>query len=633
MRFRVLDHFLAGAKRLAGVAPLVALLLGSGGDALGDELPSFAELEAAGMRIGEIRVSAQDIFDLSNPKEDYLLYRWANKLHIQTRPEVVRRALLFRSGEAVSVARIEETERSLHDNKYVYDVQIRPVAVHDGLVDIEVVTRDTWSLDPGISAGRSGGSNSGGVHLKEYNLLGTGIAVLFSRSKDVDRTSDEFQVLDEHAFGTWTTLGYTHQNNSDGSKNEYVVDHPFYALDTRWAGGFHASDDDRIDSVYNAGLLSSQYRHQQDKAEVYGGWSTGRVEGWVHRYSLGIDWQDDRYAIEPGLVAPAQLPADEKLVAPFVKYELVEDHFERQLNRNLIGRPEFFALGLSSSVKLGWAATAFGSTRDTLLYSAAISRGFEGSGEQMLTLAATLEGHYVDGHVERQQFGLKSAYYLPQGRRWLFYAGGSADVLTRPDPTQSLMLGGDNGLRGYPLRYQSGTHRALFTFEERAYSDWYVYRLFRIGGAAFFDVGRAWGGDNTNTSNPGWLSDVGGEDQDQLLSDQALPAGTGTSSLAAQASSFFITSADMATPRCRLPALRARPASPGRRTLEKPGRGGLARHACARCSVWRRKSASPPKASGSITCTKTQAPQPRGRSARPKPDRPWVSASASSAQP
>ncbi len=70
-------------------------------------------------------------------------------------------------------------------------------------------------------------------------------------------------------------------------------------------------------------------------------------------------------------------------------------------------------------------------------------------------------------------------------------------------------LGGDNGLRGYPLRYQSGTRRALFTIEERFYTDLYVWQLFRIGGAAFFDTGRAWGGDNTNTQNPGRLSDAG----------------------------------------------------------------------------------------------------------------------------
>jgi hemolysin activation/secretion protein len=72
-----------------------------------------------------------------------------------------------------------------------------------------------------------------------------------------------------------------------------------------------------------------------------------------------------------------------------------------------------------------------------------------------------------------------------------------------------LLLGGENGLRGYPLRYQSGTRRALFTVEERFYTDLYIWRLFRIGGAGFYDLGRAWGGDNVNAANPGWLGNVG----------------------------------------------------------------------------------------------------------------------------
>jgi hemolysin activation/secretion protein len=111
--------------------------------------------------------------------------------------------------------------------------------------------------------------------------------------------------------------------------------------------------------------------------------------------------------------------------------------------------------------------------------------------------------------VQRQQAGAATQYYRPQGKRWLFYGSAAADVLTNPDVNDALLLGGDSGLRGYPLRYQSGTRRALFTVEERFYTDIYLWQLFRIGGAAFIDTGRAWGGNNVNAGNPGWLSDVG----------------------------------------------------------------------------------------------------------------------------
>jgi hypothetical protein len=472
-------------------------------------LPTFAELEAAGATIGEIRIVAADIFDTSDPREDKLLFRWANKLHIQTRPSVIERALLFKSGDRLSVRVLDETERLLRSNRYLYDVKFRPLAVHDGVVDIEVMTRDTWSLDLGVSAGRSGGTNSSGLRFKEYNLLGTGTAVSFGRTKNVDRTSNEFQFVNDRAFGTWTAVNLSHATNSDGKRDVASVVRPFYALDSRWSAGVEASKDDRIDATYNAGNITSQYRHRQDQGQVFGGWSPGLVDGWVNRFSLGVSYQNNNYAIEPGLTPPAVLPSDEKLVAPFLRYELIEDRFDRELNRNLIGRPEFFQLGLASTVQLGYASTGLGSSRNALLYSGSISRGFEPVPEHTLIAAGTIEGQYSDGQVRRQLVGLRAQYYLPQSKRWLFYASAAGDLLTRPDPADELLLGGDNGLRGYPLRYQSGNRRALFTVEERFYTDLYVWRLFRIGGAAFFDAGRAWGGSNTNLENPGWLANAG----------------------------------------------------------------------------------------------------------------------------
>ncbi len=472
-------------------------------------VPSFAELEAAGATIGEIRILNRDIFDLDNPKEDNWLFRLANKLHIQTKVGVIERALLIKSGDKVSANVIDETERVLRTTRYLYDVHIRPLAVRDGVVDIEVQTRDTWTLDPGFSAGRSGGANSSGIKLVEYNLLGSGVTVSYGRSKNVDRTSNDFTFSNERAFGGWTSLSYAHSSNSDGKRDAGSVAHPFYSLDTPWAAGVSAARDDRIDSVYNGGVIASQYRHRSSQAEAYGGWSNGRVDGWVLRTSLGALQQQDTYAAVPGLVAPAQLPADEKVVAPFVQIEVIEDRFEKAQNRNLIERSEFFALGFASTVKLGPATTGLGSSRDAWLYSGSVSQGFGPFPRHTLLASAAISGQYAGSGVQRQSLGARSQYFLRQSPSWLFYASLNGDMLTKPGAADALLLGGDSGLRGYPLRYQSGTRRALFTLEERLYTDLYFFQLFRIGAAAFFDMGRAWGGINTNTENPGWLRNAG----------------------------------------------------------------------------------------------------------------------------
>jgi hypothetical protein len=473
-------------------------------------VPSFAELEAAGATIGEIRIDPRNIFDLSDPQEDKWLFRWANRLHIQTRPGVIERSLLFKSGEPVSARVMEETERLLRSNSYLYDVRLRPVAYRDGVADVEVVTRDTWSLNLGANISRSGGTNSSGLQIKEFNLLGTGTEIRFARDKNVDRSSTEFGFLQNHAFGRWTSVAYDHASNSDGKRNALAVIRPFYELDARWSAGASASKDDRIESVYNAGNIVSQYRHQQELAQVFGGWSKGLVDGWVQRYTVGLNYQRDAYAAEPGLVAPATLPGNGKAVGPFVRYQLIEDKFNRELNRNLVGRPEFFQLGLASTVQLGWVSKGMGSDRNAITYAGSLSKGFETGVGTTLILAGTLNGEVNrDSGAHSRSIGVRAQYYRPQGKRWLFYAAGALDQTSGTDVTGGYLLGGDNGLRGYPLRYQSGARRALFTAEERFYTDVYLWRLFRVGGAAFVDVGRAWGGDNINTANPGWLSNVG----------------------------------------------------------------------------------------------------------------------------
>lgn len=180
-------------------------------------VPSFVELEAEGAVIGEISVNIQDIFDLEDAKENNSLFRLANALHISTRPDVIRRTLLFKSGEPVSVRVIEETERLLHANRYLYEVSIRPVNYQNGIVDIEVKTRDTWTLDPGVSFSRAGGNNSLGIALKEYNLLGTGVSMSLSRTSTVERSGTEIDISNAHAFGGWTSIDYLLARNSDGA--------------------------------------------------------------------------------------------------------------------------------------------------------------------------------------------------------------------------------------------------------------------------------------------------------------------------------------------------------------------------------------------------------------------------------
>ncbi len=472
-------------------------------------IPSLAELEAAGARIGEIRIDTQNIFDLSDPEENNSLFRLANRLHIVTDPGVIRRALPFKSGDPLSARAIEETERLLRANRFLYEVDIRPIAWHDGVVDLEITTNDTWSLNPNVSFSRSGGANKSSVSLKEYNLLGRGLAMTFARTSDVDRTGTEFSISQEHAWGGATSISYSFANLSDGKRQSFSLAQPFYALDTRRAVGVSVSRNDRIESVYANGSAVAQFRHDRGDAEAFAGWSNGVIAGFTSRYSLGISRQSDAYRLDPALPSPAQLPADRKLAGPFVRYEVIEDNYQKLKNRDLIERPEYFAMGFQASAQVGRAMTVLGGNRNLWLYSGTVSDGFTlFSGHQLLA-SASVRGQYGSAGVERQLLSASARYYVPQTSRSVFFVSVAGDAARNPELADQLLLGGDNALRGYPLRYQSGERRALLTVEQRVYTDWYPFRLFRVGGAAFYDVGRAWMGPFENTANRGWLGDFG----------------------------------------------------------------------------------------------------------------------------
>jgi hemolysin activation/secretion protein len=186
----------------------------------------------------------------------------------------------------------------------------------------------------------------------------------------------------------------------------------------------------------------------------------------------------------------------------------VQDRFRTGTNYDSIGKPEDFNVGLDLSAQIGRSLTALGSTRQQWLYSFTAAKGSDIGERGLLRTSAELSGRYATGG-EQQVSKLEARYFLRQPRSFTFYAAFAGSAVRNPDIPNPLTLGGDNDLRGYPLRYQSGNKSVLVNLEERLYTDWNPFRLIRLGAAVFYDGGRAWGGTNPNTANPGWLNNVG----------------------------------------------------------------------------------------------------------------------------
>src|SRR5262249_11200208 len=158
--------------------------------------PPDEALERSGAIVGAIVVDRKQIFDTDLPAENHTIFRWANALHPMTRERTIRNLLLFETGSPYSRRVLDESERLLRQQPYLYDAEIRPVRYADGAVDVKVVTRDVWTLQPEIGIGRSGGANTYHFGLEDSNFAGFGKEIVIRRESDVERTIDRYRYTD-----------------------------------------------------------------------------------------------------------------------------------------------------------------------------------------------------------------------------------------------------------------------------------------------------------------------------------------------------------------------------------------------------------------------------------------------------
>ena len=472
-------------------------------------VPSDAELEAAEATIGAILIEPQEIFDAEEADDEARAFRAANRLHARTRPETIASQLLFHTGDRYSADRLAETERLLRKDRYLYEASVVPVAYRDGEVDVLVRTRDVWTLNPGVSFGRSGGVNSSSVEIEEMNLLGTGRQLSLGYSVDHDRSATALRYRDPHLGDSWWRLAAGYADSSDGGSWQLDIERPFHALTATRAGGLSLLDDERVDQHYDRGDAVDEYRARRRLATVYGGRSAGLSEGWSRRWTAGVTADESRFEPTADTVDPAQVPGDRSLVYPWLGFEILENRYEKRSNRDQIGRIEDVALGWHAGLQLGWADSGLGSDRDALMFRGDAARGFDFGPEDSLQLGATLGGRLEDGALAGTVLGASARMHHHASPARGLYVSLRADAGYNLDADAPLELGGDSGLRGYPLRYTAGEGRWLFTAEERWFTDWYPLRLVHVGAAAFFDAGGTWG-ENPGGSPPiGLLRDVG----------------------------------------------------------------------------------------------------------------------------
>lgn len=455
------------------------------------------------LTIGTITIQTDNVFDPKQPKENRWYNRLANRLHITSKPSMLQQQLLFKTGDRLDLAKLAESERLLRTQKFLREVAIHPSEVcADNTVNIAVRTSDNWTLTPGMSVGRSGGSTKSGIEFEEHNVLGYGKSLSLSYKKEPDRNQTQLLYSDPHLLGSRHQLELFAQNNSDGKAYGLGLGLPFYALDSRTAWGFNATTLRQENSFYEQGEVLYKTGEDTDQAEVFYGWSAGQHNAQAQRYKLG--WSYQRKAYFPTATQPKTPPTDQQSY-PWLGYEWLQDRYVSRTNFKTMGKTEDIALGHQFSAKLGALTKSLGSDANYVKLNLNYQKGFQPSEKQLALINLQSETYVGKGQHQGSRYTVQGEWNGFKNDKNSWHALGVVHAADNLQWGEQVSIGGEDSLRGYPSGYQNGDKSALLRLEKRYYSNIYPLRIARLGATTFAEAGSAWG----QGKKADWLGDVG----------------------------------------------------------------------------------------------------------------------------
>jgi len=209
----------------------------------GNTSPEFSDsISDSPLTVGKIDLVVHDIYrdDEVSSSSGFLRFvrNSMNAMHIETHHYVLRRELLFRTGDPLNLELLSETERNLRDLGFLSRICVVPVdTLGDGSVDIEVQVQETWSLKTEFAYSRaSGGSRRWNVFLSDDNFFGHGfqLGVGLGETEDFHYTSLHFRK--RHFLGTRWELAFGKADRGDDGYSDWVsLRRPFYAQDDTWS--------------------------------------------------------------------------------------------------------------------------------------------------------------------------------------------------------------------------------------------------------------------------------------------------------------------------------------------------------------------------------------------------------------
>ncbi|MCK9996723.1 MAG: hypothetical protein KAH56_10655 [Candidatus Krumholzibacteria bacterium] len=483
--------------------------------------------------VGEIEIDGQDIFsekEIENTNNGLrFLRRSMNGLHANTRHYVLRRELLFESGDTFNPDKLAETERNLRALGYLNNVRVTAVdTTSDGRVNIRVATRETWTLRTSFSYSlASGGDQRWNLQLSDRNFLGRGVTLGAGLGQDENASYWNTWYRQRRLFGMGLHLGIDYSSREDGYVRQVFVGKPFYAqgdaytmnirfwdnlADNRYylsnAGpaGIDPTETDRLYALlpFHDSGVSAGFQWRVSKSDDGRIW---RLGGGVRVRRTVFDLDEPGYLLSDGrienlswLAEPGQPFARDQgtTVFPYVwihslgrawakgrfilQYGPVED-FSTDIEFDLKAGPAGGNLGSSASYGESRFHVEGAFTKWTPLVGGyAVLRG-AGAGDTGGRDVRYYSYDFVTGWI-----GAAGNQNSPWITRLFAEYGQGANLLG----SRALLLGLDRGMRTLEFDGMAGDHLARWNIEQGKAMPWELAGLFRMGFAGFYSGGMAW---------------------------------------------------------------------------------------------------------------------------------------------
>ena len=456
--------------------------------------PATAYAQSPAPRDSNLVVRAVEVrrYDIFAPSEANTFYaRAANGLHITTGPRVVRRELLFRTGEPYDSARVAETARNLRSLGIFRLVAIDSIRTDSGLV-VRVTTGDGWSTRPLFNIQSTGGTFTPTIGVEELNFLGTATLASIRYRSDPDRSTVTTVFRQPRLFAGRVGVTFLYAHLSDGDIGQAQLAKPFFSLSgrTSWQVGGDVRNHRILRFFDGSDQARDTLRHRATLGYAAAAWAlragpSGYFRLGISGQVLREDFADDARADTIGRTVRGA-------AGPFLQWRRARF----LVSRGLQGFAREEDIDVSTSVGLGLtlAPRAFGYDDDGIVPYLTLLTGFGRPGA-FVQLTAIAEGRYTSAGLDSGAVHLAGTAYFQPGPRHLAVLHGSVGWMERPAPGAEFDLGGiRGGPRGIRDHYFTGD-RAFFTSAEYRFTVTNDFlKLTAIGLAGWADYGGAWYG-------------------------------------------------------------------------------------------------------------------------------------------